>query len=145
MKRHHRFTEFERHRSAVFIIYRDFDGVELAPSHRHVVQPVVNDVNGSTVFARNVAYPQKRGCGTADCAICCDVAVHVREIHFAIDAKCGVPLHVCFSVGYKCFAETHDTHRLPRQQYVVIGRRSFALNPDSARVFEEREFHENTG
>jgi hypothetical protein len=145
MKHHHRFTEFERHRSAGFVIYRDFDGVELEPSHRHVVRPDVNDVNCSAVFARNVAYPQERGFGAADYAICCDVAVYVHEIRLAIDVKCDVARHIYFPVGYKCFAETHETCQFPRQQYVVIGRRSYALNPDSARAFEERDFHENTG
>jgi hypothetical protein len=65
MKRHHRFTEFERYRFADFVIYRDFDGVELAPSHRHVMRSVVNDVNGSAVFARNVYIPARWGSGIA--------------------------------------------------------------------------------
>jgi hypothetical protein len=61
MKHHHRFTEFERHRPAGFVIHRDFDGVAFAPSHRHAVRPVVNDVNCSGRVRPKRCIPARAG------------------------------------------------------------------------------------
>lgn len=60
MKRHDRFTKFERHGLAEFVIYSNFDGVELAKSHRYIMRSDVRDVNDATVFAGDVTDPQKR-------------------------------------------------------------------------------------
>jgi hypothetical protein len=80
MKRRQPSSEFERHRSAEFVIYRCFDGVKLATTHRYVVRTDVDDAGNSTVLAIGVTNPQKRGPGVADQNVGFDVAVDVQEI-----------------------------------------------------------------
>jgi hypothetical protein len=58
MKCHHRFTELERHRFSAFVIYSDFDGIEFAAAHRHVMRSLVRLPHDLAVPAGAIAETQ---------------------------------------------------------------------------------------
>jgi hypothetical protein len=88
MKCHHRFTELERHRFSEFVIYSDFNGVEFAAAHRHVMRSLVRVPHDLAVPAGDVTDAQQRSFRIANNYVRCHVAVDVHEVQSAVRVEC---------------------------------------------------------